>query len=258
MTYDARPCSTRPYRVGLIVPSSNVTMETELPALFRRREAIRSERFTVHSARMRMTRVTPEALAAMNGQGDRCAVELADAQCDVLAYACLVAVMVSGPGAHREAEIRLADAGGRPVVTSAGALVDGVHRTGASRIAMITPYAPPLTQAVVDYLAAEDVEVVDAVSLGVTDNCAVGRLDPAGLVDLIGRLDLARAEALVLSACVQMPSLSALADAERRAGLPVLTAATATTRAVLDTLGLDAQVPGGGCLLSDDLARTAG
>jgi maleate cis-trans isomerase len=37
---------------------------------------------------MRMTSVTPEALAAMNAQGVRCAAELADAECDVLAYAC--------------------------------------------------------------------------------------------------------------------------------------------------------------------------
>jgi maleate isomerase len=33
-------------RIGLIVPSSNVTIETELPELFRRREAVAPERFT--------------------------------------------------------------------------------------------------------------------------------------------------------------------------------------------------------------------
>ena len=79
-------------------------METELPELFRRRELVAPERFTFHSARMRMTQVTPEALAAMNEQADRCATELADAECDALAYACLVAVMVSGPGAHLRAQ----------------------------------------------------------------------------------------------------------------------------------------------------------
>ena len=45
---------SRTYRVGLIVPSSNVTMETEIPALFRRREALAPERFTFHSSRARM------------------------------------------------------------------------------------------------------------------------------------------------------------------------------------------------------------
>jgi maleate cis-trans isomerase len=47
------------------VPSSNTTTETELPELFRRREAVAPERFTFHSARMRMTQVTPEALAGL-------------------------------------------------------------------------------------------------------------------------------------------------------------------------------------------------
>ena len=88
------------YRIGLVVPSSNTTMETEIPQLLRRREAVAPERFTVHASRVRMRQVTPEELARMNQASDRCAVELADARCDALAYACLVAVMAEGPGAH--------------------------------------------------------------------------------------------------------------------------------------------------------------
>jgi maleate isomerase len=108
--------------------------------LLLRYEAGDALRFTFHSARMRMTSVTPEALAAMNAHGEQCAAELADAECDVLAYACLVAVMVSGPGAHQRAEstLRTAAGGATPVVTSAGALIDGIHALGAERIAMIT------------------------------------------------------------------------------------------------------------------------
>ena len=50
---------TRRYRrIGLIVPSSNTTMETEIPAMLRAREGVAPERFTFHSARMRMQEVT--------------------------------------------------------------------------------------------------------------------------------------------------------------------------------------------------------
>ena len=35
------------YRIGQIVPSSNTTMEPEVPALLRRREMLAPERFTV-------------------------------------------------------------------------------------------------------------------------------------------------------------------------------------------------------------------
>ena len=225
-------------RVGLVVPSSNVTMEIELPALFRQHTESRPPSF--HSARMRMTAVTPAALAAMDAQADRCAVELADAQVDVLAYACLVAVMVQGPGSHREVEQRLSEAsGGTPVVSSAGALIGTIHALGVERVAMITPYAPALTTTVIDYLGAEDIEVVDSVSLAVTDNAAVGRLDPQRLIGLVERLDLSRAQAVVASACVQMPSLAAIAPIQLRTGLPTFSAASATAWSLRRELGYE-------------------
>jgi len=74
-------------RVGLIVPSSNITMETEIPALLRAREAIMPDRFTFHSSRMRMKSVVKEELEKMDNESVRCAVELSDAAVEVQAYA---------------------------------------------------------------------------------------------------------------------------------------------------------------------------
>ncbi len=72
------------YRVGLIVPSSNTTMETEIPVMLRARESVLPERFTFHSSRMRMKSVTKEELAAMDRDSDRCALELSDARVDAM------------------------------------------------------------------------------------------------------------------------------------------------------------------------------
>src|SRR5262245_26961833 len=132
----------RTYRIGQIVPSSNTTMEIEVPAMLRARESIAPERFSYHSSRMRMHRVTPDELAKMNREGVRCAAELADARVDVMSTACLVAIMATKPGYHREVEHELAaaarDAGGDPaVMTSAGALIDGLKALGARRIALL-------------------------------------------------------------------------------------------------------------------------
>ena len=49
-------------RIGQIVPSSNLTMEREIPAMLRAREALYPERFSFHSSRMRMKKVTKEEL----------------------------------------------------------------------------------------------------------------------------------------------------------------------------------------------------
>jgi len=112
---------------------------------------------------------------------------------------------------------------------------------------------------VIDYLAGHEIEVVDSLSLGVADNCAVGRLDPSHLPRLTDQLDLRRADAVVLSACVQMPSLPMIEAAQERTGLPVLSAATATARGVLGALGLPAEIPGGGALLAERVSgRAAG
>src|SRR5438105_1170793 len=136
----------RTYRIGQIVPSSNTTMETEIPAMLRSRERIRpDERFTFHSSRMRMHRVTREELERMNREGLRCAAELADARVDVMSTACLVAIMAMGPGYHRQVERELAEAARAngseaKVMTSAGALVDGLKIIGARKIALLAPY----------------------------------------------------------------------------------------------------------------------
>jgi len=243
-------------RVGMIVPSSNTTMETEIPAMLRAREAIRPQRFTFHSSRMRMKHVSPEELKAMDDESLRCAVELGDADVDVMAYACLVAIMAQGEGYHRESEAKLAacaraeSSSSAPVVSSAGALVEALHHLGARRIAVVAPYVEPLTKLVCDYIEAEGIAVHDSISLGVADNLAVGRLDPARLPDLAARVDTAGADALVLSACVQMPSLPAIAPVQEQFDIPVLSAAVATVWKTLGVLGLEPVVPGAGRLLA--------
>lgn len=236
-----------PHRVGLIVPSSNVTMETEIPALLSRHPAMARRGVTFHSSRAALHRVDPESLQLMVAESDRCARELADARLDVVAYACLIAIMAAGPGAHEAAEQRLAGtlaaAGSAvPVTSSAGALVRALQRLGASRVAILTPYLKPLTVMVIDYLAEYGITVTDSVSLEVADNVDVGRLDPADLSGHVKRLDLTGADALVLSACVQMPSLAALDDVSRQTHVPVLSAATATASEVLALLGQEPTV----------------
>ncbi|MFE0779861.1 Asp/Glu racemase, partial [Serratia bockelmannii] len=190
-------------------------METEIPAMLGARQLIRPERFTFHSSRMRMKHVNKEELAAMDAESDRCALELSDARVDVLGYACLVAIMAMGLGYHRESQARLAQVtkdnqAAAPVISSAGALVNGLKVIGAKRIALVAPYMKPLTQLVVDYIQHEGIEVKVWRALEIPDNLDVGRHDPARLPGIVAEMDLREVDAIVLSACVQMPSLPAV------------------------------------------------
>ena len=246
---------TLTFRIGQIVPSSNTTMETEIPAMLRAREAVEPERFTFHSSRMRMQKVTKEQLEAMDADSGRCAAELVDARVDVLGYACLVAIMSMGKGYHRQSESRLHEITVKeghptPVVTSAGALVAGLKALGAKKVSIVAPYLKPLTCLVVDYIEAEGITVADSISLEIADNVEVGRRDPMALIRIYKDLKLNGIDALVLSSCVQMPSLAAVPLVENECGLPVVSASICTTHQMLQKLGLKTFVPDAGSLLS--------
>ncbi|MDB2238984.1 MULTISPECIES: maleate cis-trans isomerase family protein [Halorubrum] len=246
------------FRIGLIVPSSNVTMETEIPAMLQSRPDHYAEQFTFHSSRMRMQSVTQEELERMDEQSLDCATLLSDARCDVLAYACLIGIMAQGPGYHEESEAALhqqtvendADA---PVVTSAGALVRAMDRLDAENIVLIAPYMTELTETMIEYFESTGVSVIDYKTLECPDNLEVAQLDQRNLLNIAADLDTDAADALVLSSCVQMPSLASIQAAEDKYGLPVFSAAAATTYEILDHLNLSTQVAGAGRLLSGQI-----
>lgn len=247
------------YRIGMIVPSSNVTMETEIPAMLRSRPDIYGERFTFHSSRMRMQSVTQEELERMDSESEHCAALLADARCDVQAYACLIGIMAQGPGYHEESESTLEsvaseEGGSAPVVTSAGALVRALDALEAERISLIAPYVEDLTQTVIEYLEeTAGVDVVDYITLECPDNLEVAKLDQRELVDHARSVDTRGVDALVLSSCVQMPSLRSIQVVEDQLGLPTFSASVATTWDILNRLDLAPRISGAGTLLSGDV-----
>ena len=239
------------HRIGLVVPSSNVTVETELPELLGRHE---SASFSFHASRMRMLAVSAEELVAMNAQRVRCVDELADAGVDALLYGCLVAIMAQAPDEHRRVDAAIATQLAErdvpaQVASSAGALVEALRALEASRIALVTPYMRPLAEKVVAYLEGQGFTVADWRALEVADNAEVGRIPGERVMDAARSLDLAGVDALVISACVQMPSLGLVAPAEEEFGLPVVSAATAAAYTLLTRLGLSPVLPGAGSLL---------
>ena len=106
---------SRPYRIGQIVPSSNTTMETEIPAILRGREAVEQERFTFHSSRMRMKKVTKEELAdIIKDYVESSYRYVAEGTIKKLLNGQLAALAAENPTLTRALMARLDDMAGRP------------------------------------------------------------------------------------------------------------------------------------------------
>ena len=248
---------SRSYKIGQIVPSSNVTMETEIPAMLRARELILPERFTFHSSRMRMKSVNIDELKRMDGESERCAYELSDANVDIIGYACLVAIMSMGLGYHEASENNLhkctvQNQNKTPVITSAGALITGLKALNARKIALLCPYMKNLAKTVVNYISHEGFEVCDWHTLQIPNNLDVAAHDPENLIDHACNLQLDKADVVVVSACVQMPSLSIIPKLEQVTQKPVISAAVCTVYSMLKSLNLEPIVPEAGTLLVGD------
>lgn len=192
----------------------------------------------------------------MNPDTGTAALQFADARLDVMAMACLVANMSQGVGHHGASEDELGKileeeiGASVPIVTSAGALVEALHYPGAKRVAVITPSTKPLIETVCGYIEHEGYEVVDSISLEAPDNLEVGRLHPQQLIELAQRVDTSQEDALVLGACVQMPSLPVLQQVQDQFNIPVLSPLVATAWQIQTSLGLDAVASGAGNLLT--------
>jgi len=251
----------RPYRIGMIVPSSNTTMETEIPALLQRQGAADGSRFTFHSTRLRLRHAGPDALQAMNDTAGEAVDALCDAQVDTVVYGCLLATMFGGKASVVETGQRLARranymrAAPVSVVTSADALIAALHSLGARSVSMIAPYRKELTTRVASTMEEHGIAVRQAVSLEIADDVAIGRLDQQALLSMACELDLANSDALVLSAGVQMPSLEVLDSVEQLLGLPVLSAASASVWALLHKLRIEPKVKAAGWLLRSSCAH---
>ena len=135
-------------------------------------------------------------------------------------------------------------------MTSAGSLVDGLKVMRAKKIVVLTPYMKPLAKLIVDYIVNEGYDVLDYVALEIPHNLDVARHDQNELPGIMQGMKIANADVLVLSACVQMPSLAVVPKVEALTGKPVVTASIATTYALLRLLSLEPVVPGAGALLS--------
>jgi maleate isomerase len=90
-----------------------------------------------------------------------------------------------------------------PVVTSAGALIEGLKALGSRRTAIIRPDMRPLTNRVVSHIENEGIAVQDSIAFEIPDNLDVAAQDPKNLLEHVRLLDLSGVDTIKLSGCVR-------------------------------------------------------
>lgn len=221
-----------PRRVGILVPGSNTTCETEL-----NRAGFAG--LTFHCARMALPRADDDAtMASLLRQTMAPPIgHLGLCQLDAAMLCCTSASMALGPQAARG----LMEGAGAPIVLDVGAaIVAALQALGLRRIALFTPYREVTNQRVIRYLAAQGIATTAALGLGLNASPElfrqVSRMTPERLEAEIAALDHAGADGILIC-CSDMPTLRVLPALESRCGKPVVSSNQATAWAIARAMG---------------------
>ena len=230
-------------RIGLLVPSSNTTVETEIFRALPRS-------VTLHTARLFLSTIAQESILAMVEDMERQAKLLATADVDVIVLGATAPSFLKGLGYDRELIAKIEAATGKKATTTSTALVEAIRHVGAKRIAVGTAYTERVNGIAQAFLEANGVEVTDMKGLSLTDNLVVGRLSAQTAHDLALTLDRSQADAIVLS-CTNWQTMDVIERIEQEAGKPVITTTQATLWGALRAIGHEEPVPGFGRLLRE-------
>jgi maleate isomerase len=230
-------------RIGLLVPSSNTTVEPEFYRALPRG-------VTLHTARLFLTRIAPESILKMVEDLETQARLLATADVDVIVLGATAPSFLNGLGYDRELIQKIESATGRAATTTSTALVEAIRHFGARRVVLGSAYDEKVNGIAKSFLEASGVEVVGMKGLSLVDNLVVGRLGPDTAYDLALQVNDADADAIVLS-CTNWQTMDAIERIERETGKPVISTTQASIWAALRIIGHQESVTGYGRLLRD-------
>ncbi len=229
------------YRIGLILPSSNTTMEPEF-------NRIMSAYATVHSTRIRLREVTASQLETMERETEHAAGQLSDANVDVICYGCTSGSLFRGLGHDKEIVRRIEKEAQVPAVATAGAVVEGLKALEVRRVSVATPYTEEIELLEDRFLRDNDFEVVSINSLGLAKNLDIGAQDPDIAYALAKKVCKGDSEGVFIS-CTNFRTVEIVGKLEAELGKAVVSSNTATAWKALRLLGIRDSLLGYGRLL---------
>jgi maleate isomerase len=217
------------HRLGVIVPSSNTTVEHEFAT------ALCGSNVSLHTARIHLNDVTVEGLEAMELETEGAAELLKDADVDLAVFACTSGSLFKGLGYDAVVAKKVSKAAGCPAITTSGAVISALKKLKVRRISLATPYIAEVNMSEIDFLEKSGFEVVKSQVLGITENLKIGRLSPNDAAALALSADSSLADAVFVS-CTNFGTFQSIPRLETQLKKPVISSNSATLWAALNAM----------------------
>ncbi|AMM54085.1 maleate cis-trans isomerase family protein [Pyrococcus kukulkanii] len=222
-------------RFGLIVPSSNTTMEMEFHRYI-------PEGISLHTARMPLRNVNEEELTKMATFATDAAKLLADAGVELIVFGCTSGSFIGGRDFEKEIEMKIEEEVNIETFTTSTAVIEALNVLDIQSLLVITPYIEEINQKEKEFLEANGFEVLDIRGLGIEDNLEIGKLEPYTAYRLAKATFIDEADGIFIS-CTNWRTFEIIEKLESDLRVPVVTSNQATLWMALRALDVSDELP---------------
>lgn len=218
------------FRVGLLVPSSNATMERDFHKNLPEGVYVATSRmFLDETTKQAEIRMLEESLPEANRM-------LKTVEPHFCVFGCTSGGALFGQSHDQKIKAQIEEQTGAETATILSALAREFAEMNAKKLVVLTPYIDELNGPIRESLEEDGREVLSIDGMGITDNIEIGntRADKilAFAEEKISPEDLKKADCLFIS-CTNLPAVDALPQIQARyPGLPVMTSNLAALLAV--------------------------
>lgn len=237
-------------RIGLVVPSTNTTVQPECDMLRPRGVTNHTARSTIKERPLVTEQAFFEHMQAMREGIGTAIDQIMTAGLDHLIIGVALETFWGGVGAADKLQQELAGRAGVGISMGSTASVAALRAFGAKRIAVLTPHQPRGDEMVRLYLTEAGFDVVRLKGLKCASPRVIAQVSSEEVRGSLKELDGPDVDAL-LQVGTALPTVAAAAEAERWLGKPVLAINTVSYWDALRRCGIEDRVYGFGRILEE-------
>lgn len=237
-------------RIGLVVPSTNTTVQPECDMLRPRGVTNHTARSTIKERPLNTEQAFMEHMQAMRDGTAGAIDQIMTAGPDHLIMGIALETFWGGVASSNKLRAELEERAGVGVSMGSTATVAALHKFGARRISILTPHQQRGDDMVRLYMTEAGFEIVRLKGLRCPSPRAIAQVPLNEIRASLRELDGDDVDALV-QVGTALPAVTAAAEAERWFGRPVLAVNAVTYWDALRRSGIDDRVYGFGRILEE-------
>jgi maleate isomerase len=229
-------------RIGLLLPSDNVVVESEFSKIL-------PEGMLIHGARMYAEfSTTVEGIKMMNKNVEKAVREIKSVNLNCVAYCCTSGSFYKGKRGNNELLKMIQTVAKVPATTTSTSSVLALKKLNLNKISIATPYIKEINKRAGKFFEEHGFKVMNITGMNIERGVEIGSIIPIEVYRFARESFDDKADGLFIS-CTNLRTFEVIQPLEKGIGKPVVTANQATFWRSLKIAGVNEKITGYGELL---------